>query len=339
MNELFLKILNMSISAGWLILVVLILRLVLKKVPKWSHVLLWGIVILTFLSCAAAAVCFFTNPIAAGNYFMLTSTDAPARTDRLKYEIWLGDEAMSGEIYVEQWLDGACVKSAPIAMTQYVDSIEITMRERREDGASVGTDIQIETNLYGGSLLTYFAHPDNLKVRGWGFKGCEMGKKHKITPSQDVILAAKVFDSGSGIRAFDCETLSEEPERIENAEYMIVVRAIFSTNPLGTENQSETSLPAVEVLTRNEIMALSQKGYELTWADFENYNYTETGSGLYIRIYEIDDTFQLMIGGGDLDKEPMYIYLALADDIDTRIDIREGGAAEFIAEHSAAFTE
>ena len=44
MNELFLKIINMSISASWLILAVLILRLVLKKAPKWINVLLWGIV-------------------------------------------------------------------------------------------------------------------------------------------------------------------------------------------------------------------------------------------------------------------------------------------------------
>ena len=44
MNELFLKIINMSISASWLILAVLILRLVLKKAPKWVSVLLWGIV-------------------------------------------------------------------------------------------------------------------------------------------------------------------------------------------------------------------------------------------------------------------------------------------------------
>ena len=44
MNELFLKIINMSISASWLILDVLILRLVLKKAPKWVNVLLWGIV-------------------------------------------------------------------------------------------------------------------------------------------------------------------------------------------------------------------------------------------------------------------------------------------------------
>ena len=44
MNVLFLKIINMSISASWLVMAVLILRLVLKKAPKWINVLLWGIV-------------------------------------------------------------------------------------------------------------------------------------------------------------------------------------------------------------------------------------------------------------------------------------------------------
>ena len=44
MNELFLKIINMSISASWLVLAVLICRFVLKKAPKWVNVLLWGIV-------------------------------------------------------------------------------------------------------------------------------------------------------------------------------------------------------------------------------------------------------------------------------------------------------
>lgn len=49
MNELFLKIINMSISASWLVLAVLMLRLVLKKAPKWVNVLLWGIVAVRLL--------------------------------------------------------------------------------------------------------------------------------------------------------------------------------------------------------------------------------------------------------------------------------------------------
>ncbi len=44
MSEVFLKIVNMSISAGWIVLAVLVLRLLLKKAPKWITVLLWGVV-------------------------------------------------------------------------------------------------------------------------------------------------------------------------------------------------------------------------------------------------------------------------------------------------------
>lgn len=49
MSWIFLKIINMSISAGWLVLMILALRLVLKKAPKWVNVLLWGIVALRLL--------------------------------------------------------------------------------------------------------------------------------------------------------------------------------------------------------------------------------------------------------------------------------------------------
>lgn len=44
MSEFFLKIINMSICASWIVLGVLVLRIFLKKAPKWVSVLLWGIV-------------------------------------------------------------------------------------------------------------------------------------------------------------------------------------------------------------------------------------------------------------------------------------------------------
>lgn len=44
MNKIFLELVNRSISAGWLVLAVLLLRLILKRAPRWVSVLLWGIV-------------------------------------------------------------------------------------------------------------------------------------------------------------------------------------------------------------------------------------------------------------------------------------------------------
>lgn len=44
MGNFFLKLLNMSITAGWLILAVLCVRLLFRKIPKWVNCLLWGVV-------------------------------------------------------------------------------------------------------------------------------------------------------------------------------------------------------------------------------------------------------------------------------------------------------
>ena len=53
MDDVFLKLVNLSISASWLILAVLVLRFVLKKAPKWVMPLLWGVV-------ALRLVCLFS---------------------------------------------------------------------------------------------------------------------------------------------------------------------------------------------------------------------------------------------------------------------------------------
>ena len=49
MAAVFLKLLNLSISASWLVLVVLVLRFVWKRSPKWMNVLLWGMVALRLM--------------------------------------------------------------------------------------------------------------------------------------------------------------------------------------------------------------------------------------------------------------------------------------------------
>ena len=86
-------------------------------------------------------------------------------------------------------------------------------------------------------------------------------------------------------------------------------------------------------LTLDAVMALSEKGEELTWEDFAQYQSIETGSGLYILVYDIDDDFDLMIGGGNTETPPMYIRLVLKDDMDTYIDIRTENVKEFVEAH------
>ena len=44
MSRIFSGVLQMSIAAAWMILVVMVLRLLLKRAPKWVNLVLWGLV-------------------------------------------------------------------------------------------------------------------------------------------------------------------------------------------------------------------------------------------------------------------------------------------------------
>ena len=49
MEDVFLRLLNMSITAGWLTLVVIVLRFLLRRAPKWISCLLWAMVAVRLL--------------------------------------------------------------------------------------------------------------------------------------------------------------------------------------------------------------------------------------------------------------------------------------------------
>jgi len=98
---------------------------------------------------------------------------------------------------------------------------------------------------------------------------------------------------------------------------------------VGCSQKSEIQM-SDNKLTLDKVVELSAKGNDLSWSDFEQYQSTETGSGLYILIYEIDDAFDLWIGGGALDESPMYIRLVSKENKDNCIDIRTEDVKEFI---------
>lgn len=93
------------------------------------------------------------------------------------------------------------------------------------------------------------------------------------------------------------------------------------------------STETYQKLTLEDVVVLSQKGYDLKISDFERFDYTPTGSGLYIRKYDLDGQFGFMIGSTAAEDEPLYFYLYLMADPEQRIDIREGGVAAFLEDH------
>ncbi len=64
MEMVFIKLLNMSISASWLILAVVLLRMILKGAPKWIRCILWGLVALRLIFPVSVKSIFSLLPTA-----------------------------------------------------------------------------------------------------------------------------------------------------------------------------------------------------------------------------------------------------------------------------------
>lgn len=65
MGNIFLKFLNLSITAGWLILAIMLFRFVFRKTPKWVNCLLWGMVAIRLICPAFAESSFSVLPSTA----------------------------------------------------------------------------------------------------------------------------------------------------------------------------------------------------------------------------------------------------------------------------------
>lgn len=109
----------------------------------------------------------------------------------------------------------------------------------------------------------------------------------------------------------------------------------FAANPATVEpgRSDENDTVNGRELTLDDVITLSQKGEELTWSDFEQYQGREIGSGLYIMQYEIDELFEVLIGGVSYNVKPMYIYLQVNNEADDFIDIRTENVSAFIEAH------
>ena len=108
-----------------------------------------------------------------------------------------------------------------------------------------------------------------------------------------------------------------------------VLSLVFVFSLVGCKQQ-DVKEQSDKILTLDKVVELSAKGEKLTWSDFEQYESIETGSGLYVLVYEIDENFDLWIGGTSTEERPFYIRLLTKSNTGNYIDIRTDDVNEFI---------
>ena len=121
-------------------------------------------------------------------------------------------------------------------------------------------------------------------------------------------------------------------ERIEGAEKLEHEAELADSIVKNARISFEPKNEKLDLTIERVIRLAENKGEELTWSDFQMYNAIETGSGLYILVYEIDESFELRIGGVPT-SSPMYIRLIAKADRENYIDIRTEDVEKFISEN------
>jgi len=202
-----------------------------KNVFHYKKPAFWVIAV-AIIACAVITVCFATNPVSAENYIRLQSTHStpPAAF----FSLDLVEEAQ-GTVIAERWENGRCISMDPVSMNNLTQQIQLYL-DPQENGVNVQLGVD-----NGDTVLETFSYPEGEKPVGWSFVSLDEGEKTSLQFGKDRIIAAMVFDFGTGVKSYSCDALSTDKEQVENAAYMIVIRAFLANNSDSTETGPHTS--------------------------------------------------------------------------------------------------
>ncbi len=215
----------------------------IKNLSRWKKPTI-VISVFAIVLCIIAVIVSIFNPAVSKDTLRMIEQESPVMGNIVKYEVNFGKQVKEANVYAEVWEKGECESIACLSVDQRAKVLSIQMKERKEDGKVEGVDIRLESDVPGGMQVTYAELPKDFSAIGWAFNAYKEGDTVDAVPGEEKILAAMVFDTGEGVRVFDPETLLNEPLRLEQTEYMLVIRAVFEEE--GTRLNSDQTIQVYE---------------------------------------------------------------------------------------------
>lgn len=315
-----------------------------QSVLNYRKPAFWVIVV-SVIACAVVAVCFLTNPAKDNSWIKATHE---ATSMELEYN--LAPPIHSYAIYEDIYENGELISSEVIIFGSFQEeggdsprrttlALNAQLVSDEEDGFSAELFLDFENTgiVHMARKLPKDHYTGSLYVAAE--IGAGIFSKQKVATEDNVTLLTILLSTDPEGKVI---VNNQNNTLVQSNDTVVIYRFVTSENGELFKTNNGANKPAQlggsQTISLNDVIMLSQKGHDLNWSDFNQYRYIETGSGLYIRVYEINEMFSLWIGGTGPESEPMYIYLSLADDLDARIDIRDGGVTEFLQTHNGIDT-
>lgn len=278
----------------------------IKNVLRYKKPAL-ALIILSVLICTVLALCFLTDPV---------NREGGALDTFIENELYTryGAPKENNYIAIDYEIIGTQNKAQYKTLYMWVLSQEYSFdgtNPKEESGSHIFTAITVKKDKDTYKLVDYFTPRDGSYY------------VDDIRVKVPLRLYFKALDS-------------ERYFKKQNKRCLEKAREYFSpkVSIIGGAD-GPTDILVSKKLTLEKLIKLSEKGEELTRDDFKKYYHYDTGSGIYIEHYPIDDRFYLSIGYLDPDSEALYIYLSANTAGNSFIDVRDGGVEEFIEQQKA----
>lgn len=190
----------------------------IKNVLNYKRPAFW-VIVAAVIACAVVTVCFATNPASTENYIRLQSTHSTPPAAFFSLDL---AEGVHGTVIAERWENGSCVSTNPVFMNNATQQIQLYL-----DPQDNGVNVQLGVD-NGDAILENFSYPEGEKPVGWSFVSLDEGEKTSLQFGKDRIIAAMAFDFGTGVKSYSCDTLSADKKQVEDATYMVVIRAFLA---------------------------------------------------------------------------------------------------------------
>ena len=152
---------------------------------------------------------------------------ASANAMRADFRLDFGEALDYGEVWAECWQDGVCERSAPLELRKADEALHLIFAYTSANGGELPkVELSVQADASGETQQAFEMLGE---MHGFGFNSYDDGEEIPLWDTQELVLASLIPDLGTGVRMYDCQSLSADPTLYQDASCALVVKAVFGT--------------------------------------------------------------------------------------------------------------